>query len=139
MSLVKRVLVVEDDRDTRAVIEETLVAGGYDVDTASDSGMALRKVETTRYDLAVVDLMLPDLDGVMLQARIRKIDRQLADRLIFTTGFTDRPAVVGYLRHQGLAFLGKPFHPDQLIEVVRRALDDNPARHGALEREPQLT
>ena len=78
MEPIKRVLVVDDDRDIRTIIEETLVAGGYDVDTATDSGMALRKIETTHYDLAIVDLMLPDIDGVMLQGKIRVEDPELS-------------------------------------------------------------
>ena len=125
MRPVKRVLVVDDDRDTRAIIEETLISGGFDVDTASDSRMALRKIEATRYDVAIVDLMLPDLDGVLLQGRIRQSDPELAGKVIFTTGFTDRPVVLKALKHLGRGFLAKPFETGQLLAAVRESL--NPA------------
>jgi len=125
MEPIKRVLVVDDDRDIRTIIEETLVASGYDVDTATDSGMALRKIESTHYDLAIVDLMLPDIDGVMLQGKMRVKDPELSSRVIFTTGFTDRAAVLDFLKHQGKAFLGKPFRSDELLEAVHRSLADS--------------
>jgi DNA-binding response OmpR family regulator len=119
---VQRVLVVDDDPDTRAVIARTLEADGFDVDTACDSGMALRKIRSARYDLAIVDLMLPDTDGVVLQAQIQDTDPQLSRRLIFTTGYTDRPVVLRYLRRMGRAFLGKPFKAGDLIDAVRTSL-----------------
>lgn len=122
MPQVRRVLVVEDDRDTRTIMEEALVAGGFDVDTAADSSTALRKIGTTRYDLAVVDLMLPDLDGLLLRNKIEQTDSRLARRLVFTTGFTDQPAVVAFLRHAGRAFLAKPFHAEDLLLAVERSL-----------------
>ena len=124
VKVVKRVLVVDDDPDTRTVIEETLEADGYDVDTASDGGMALRKIRSARYDLAIVDLMLPDADGVVLQGQIRAADPELSRRLIFTTGYTDRPMVLAYLRRMGRAFLGKPFQAEELLAAVRSSLAD---------------
>ena len=97
MKQVRRVLVVEDDRDTRTMVEEVLIGGGFDVDTAGDSNTALRKIGATRYDLAIVDLMLPDLDGVLLHDKIARVDPRLAERLVFTTGFTDQPAVIDFV------------------------------------------
>jgi DNA-binding response OmpR family regulator len=122
MKQVRRVLVVEDDRDTRTMVEEVLIDGGFDVDTAGDSDTALRKIAATRYDLAIVDLMLPDLDGVLLHHKIARVDPQLARRLLFTTGFTDRPAVIDFLRRTASGFLAKPFRPDELLGAVSAVL-----------------
>ena len=122
MKQVRRVLVVEDDRDTRTMVEEVLIEGGFDVDTAGDSNTALRKIAATPYDLAIVDLMLPDLDGVLLHDKIAKVDPILAGRLVFTTGFTDRPAVIDFLRRTARAFLAKPFRPDELLAAVAAVL-----------------
>jgi len=127
MKQVRRVLVVEDDRDTRTMVEEVLIGGGFDVDTAADSITALRKIGATRYDLAIVDLMLPDLDGVLLHQKIARADPRLAQRLVFTTGFTDRPAVVDFLRRIACAFLAKPFRADELLSTVASVLAADPA------------
>jgi len=130
MQPIQRVLVVEDDRDTRTMVEEVLIAGGFDVDTAGDSQAALRKIRATRYDLAIVDLMLPDLDGVLLHDKIARVDLRLSRRLVFTTGFTDRPAVVDFLRRTARGFLAKPFRPDELLSAVTSALAGDAAEVG---------
>jgi len=122
MKQVRRVLVVEDDRDTRTMVEDVLIGGGFDVDTAGDSNAALRKIGATHYDLAIVDLMLPDLDGVLLHAKIARLDPPLARSLVFTTGFTDRPAVIDFLRRTARAFLAKPFRAEELLSAVASVL-----------------
>ena len=88
--------------------------------------MALRKIQATHYDLAILDLMLPDADGVLLQTKIRQTDPELSERVIFTTGYTDQASVLEFLRRQGKAFLGKPFAPSQLIDAVQRSLAGAP-------------
>ena len=122
MSQGRSVLVVEDDQDARDTMEEILLADGFEVDTAADGDKALRKIQDKRYDLAIVDLMLPDSDGVLLRGRIQKTDPELSSRLIFTTGFTTQRDVVAYLTQAGSAFLAKPFRPNELIDAVRRSL-----------------
>ena len=122
-SIPKRVLVIEDDGPTSVTMRETLLAWGFDVDTASDGSLALEKIRKNRYDVAILDLMLPDSDGVLLQQKIQHSDPTLSLRLIFTTGFTDQQTVVNYLKRTGRCFLAKPFRPMDLIEAVRKALN----------------
>ncbi len=120
----KRILVVEDDGPTSVAMEETLAASGFLVDTAADGELAMEKIRRNHYDLAILDLMLPDSDGVLLRQKIRSSTRGQAMRVIFTTGFTDQPAVVEYLRRSGNAFVAKPFRATELIDAVRCVLDD---------------
>jgi DNA-binding response OmpR family regulator len=122
--MVKRILVVEDDEPTRITMQETLAAGGFDVDTAAGGQAAMEKIRHNRYDAAVVDLMLPDSDGVLLRQRIEADDPALSNRVIFTTGFTDQPTVLEYLRRAGSAFVPKPFRPGDLLDAVHRSLGD---------------
>jgi DNA-binding response OmpR family regulator len=121
----KRVLVVEDDVPTSVAMQETLVASGFLVDTAANGGLALEKIRQNRYDVAILDLMLPDSDGVLLREKIRSTAPGLSTRVIFTTGFTDQPAVVEYLRRSANAFVAKPFRAADLIDAVRSALSDD--------------
>jgi DNA-binding response OmpR family regulator len=120
--MTKRILVVEDDEFTRDTMRETLLADGFEVDTAAAGQAALEKIRQHRYDAAVVDLMLPDSDGVLLRQRIEKDDPLLSTRVIFTTGFTDQPTVLEYLRRAGSAFVPKPFRPGDLLDAVHRSL-----------------
>lgn len=84
----------------------------------------MEKISQNRYDVAILDLMLPDSDGVLLRQKIRSSAPGRSMRVIFTTGFTDQPAVVEYLRHSGNAFVAKPFRPAELIDAVYSALGD---------------
>lgn len=120
----KRILVVEDDGPTSVAMEETLAASGFLVDTAADGELAMEKIRRNHYDLAILDLMLPDSDGVLLRQKIHSSTSGQAMRVIFTTGFTDQPAVVEYLRRSGNAFVAKPFRAAELIDAVRCVLDD---------------
>jgi len=121
----KRILVVEDDGPTSVTMVETLAASGFLVDTAADGEVAMEKIRRNHYDLAILDLMLPDSDGVLLRQKIRSSAPGLSNRVIFTTGFTDQPAVVEYLRRSGSAFVAKPFGAAELIDAVRSTLSED--------------
>jgi DNA-binding response OmpR family regulator len=124
----KRILVVEDDGPTSEAMAEILAASGFLVDTAANAERALEKIRHNRYDVAILDLMLPDSDGVLLRQKIHSTSPAHSPRVIFTTGFTDQPTVVEYLRRSGNAFVAKPFRPAELIDAVHSALgDEKPA------------
>lgn len=90
----KRCLVVEDEQDIAQVLSEYLVHNGYEVDTVYDGQVALDKIASERYDMVLLDQMLPSVDGtvilkslqkfrsstgiIMLTARVEEIDRLLA-------------------------------------------------------------
>ncbi|HKY33988.1 MAG TPA: response regulator [Candidatus Polarisedimenticolia bacterium] len=115
----KRVLVVEDDPSVRELVCRILADQGYEVDAAADGGTALRKARGARYHAVLLDLILPDADGVILHARLRKLAPALDRRTIFMTGFTSREPVVEYLRSLGAGFLHKPFGPEELLAALR--------------------
>ncbi len=120
----KRILVVEDDGPTSVAMQETLAASGFLVDTAANAERALEKIRQNRYDVAILDLMLPDSDGVLLRQKILSSPPGRSMRVIFTTGFTDQLTVLEYLRRSGNAFVAKPFRPAELIDAVHSALAD---------------
>jgi DNA-binding response OmpR family regulator len=66
-----RILVVEDDPSIRMGLEDTLAAKGYEVDVAGKGGDGAERAATGRYDLVVLDVMLPDIDGFEVCRRIR--------------------------------------------------------------------
>ena len=66
-----RILVVEDDPSIRMGLEDTLTAKGYEVDAVSRGGDGADKAISGRYDLVVLDVMLPDIDGFEVCRRIR--------------------------------------------------------------------
>jgi two-component system OmpR family response regulator len=69
-----RILVVEDDAETAALIVGALVAEGHDVDHLADGRVALDRLGVERFDAMTVDRMLPGIDGLTLVARMRALD-----------------------------------------------------------------
>ena len=72
----RRILVVEDDRTTRLLLRELLKRAGYAVSTASDGRLALRQLRKKQFDLMLVDVWLPRMNGIELLARIRAVLRR---------------------------------------------------------------
>ncbi len=115
-----KVLVVDDDPGLLELMGVVLEEQGFSVDTATCSQGALLKAGRIRYDLAIVDLILPDADGVLLLAKLGRISPGLESRTIFMTGFTSKEAVLDFLKSTAAGFLQKPFGADQLLRAVRK-------------------
>jgi two-component system, OmpR family, response regulator MprA len=123
------VLVVEDDRSIRRMLERTLAAEGYDVAGVSDGGGALAAIERAAPDLLVLDLGLPGLDGVAVCRRLR--DKGLALPILMLTardGLDDR---VAGLDAGADDYLVKPFAPEELSARVRALLLEYARGHRA--------
>ena len=118
-----RVLVVEDDANIASFVARGLKQAGYAVDHASDGEAGLALAESTDYDAAIVDVMLPKLDGISLVRRLR-----LARRLIPILFLSAKSSVddrVRGLQSGGDDYLTKPFAFSELIArvqaLIRRA------------------
>lgn len=115
-----RILVVEDDPDLLEVVCRTLESIGHQVTGVSDSTTALAEAEAARFDLVILDLILPDCDGVILQGKLNRLSPGLHRRTIFMTGFTSQEPVVQYLRSLSADYIHKPFTARQLLDAVER-------------------
>ena len=124
---VRRVLLADDDRDLRHVIQVHLEEAGFDVVTASDGGAAL---DLLREDLAAVilDLKMPRASGLDI---LREIRARLPDcPVIMISGQGGISDAVESMREGAHQFLAKPFRPEELVTVVRQVV-----RSAALESE----
>ena len=116
----KRILVIDDDPGVLDLVATILEEEGFTVETAGTSDVALRKAQGHDYDLVLLDLMLPDSDGVILHGKLKKLSPGIELRTIFMTGFTSQEPVIAYLVSLGAGFLHKPFLPDELVRAVRK-------------------
>jgi two-component system OmpR family response regulator len=118
-----RVLVVEDDAKIASFVTRGLKQAGYAVDHASDGEAGLALAESTDYDAAIVDVMLPKLDGISLVRRLR-LARRLVPILFLSAKSSVDDRVHG-LQSGGDDYLTKPFAFSELVArvqaLIRRA------------------
>mgnify|MGYP000860501853 FL=1 len=116
------ILVAEDEIDIRNLIKITLEDEGYSVITACDGIEALKKLKETPVDLAILDIMMPRLDGFNL---LRKIRENSTIPVIFLTARTDDLDKVLGLELGADDYIAKPFSMSELIARVRAQLRGN--------------
>jgi two-component system cell cycle sensor histidine kinase/response regulator CckA len=112
------VLVVEDDRAVRLVVERALKRHGLDVLTASDGGIALDVLDSESVDVLVSDVVMPGIDGVELLETIR--DRRPTLPVVLMSGYAEPPQRRA-LDGAAAIFLAKPFTADDLVDAVQAA------------------
>ena len=111
-----KILVVEDDKDLNRIIVRSLRDRGYDVTSAEDGTSALEKMENTRFDLVLTDIMMPKMDGFLLAESIRVADKEIP--IVFMTAKDDKASkMLGY--SLGVDdYVVKPFDIDILIMKI---------------------
>ena len=115
-----RILIAEDERSLNRVIKKQLTAAGYSVDYCFDGGEAYDCLSMTEYDLAVLDVMMPVLDGFELVRRLRAVGNSAP--VIFLTARDDIEDRVCGLDIGADDYLVKPFAFDELLARIRVVL-----------------
>jgi len=119
-----RILVVDDDPTVRESCLRVFGEQGYDVETAASGGEGLELARRGYFDCALVDLKMPDMDGMELARSIRGKRGNMNVLIITGYGSIDTAAEAARL---GVAdYLCKPFTPDEIIQAVERALRQPP-------------
>jgi len=116
------VLVVEDEPDIRDLIVHHLVREGFRCRTATTGAEALQRVRTATPDLVVLDLMLPEMDGLEVCRRLRSTAATAAIPIIMLTAKADEIDRVVGLEMGADDYVGKPFSPKELVARVRAVL-----------------
>jgi DNA-binding NarL/FixJ family response regulator len=135
-----RILLLEDDVDLAGILATGLRAESYAVDVATTAGAATRLLATTRYDVACIDLGLPDGDGLELIRRLRagalESHLESPERILVTTASDAVDHRVAGLDAGADDYIVKPFAPDELLtrvrHLVRRSQPSLPSNPGNL-------
>ncbi|MDD2755602.1 MAG: response regulator transcription factor [Methanothrix sp.] len=114
-----KILIVDDEENILKIVEAYLVAKNYQVFRAMDGEEALRKAETIRPDLIVLDLMLPDISGPEVCRRIRKSS---SVPVIMLTARTTEQDILSGLQIGADHYMTKPFSPKELVARVQTVL-----------------
>lgn len=119
----QKVLAVDDDQATVDAISRILLMAGYDVLSTTDPQVAVARAKGgEHFDLAVLDVVMPQLSGEMLAAQLRQCDPDL--KILYVTGYDEALFQARPVLWEGESFLEKPFTPEGLSEAVAMALDD---------------
>src|SRR5580700_4417793 len=117
-----RVLVVDDEASIRDLLAKTLALAEYDVDVAPDGRSALERMRLYPYDLLIVDLKMPGMDGLTV---IREAKRYKADLpVIIITGYSTESAAIEALNLGVAGYLTKPFRVPQVLAAAAKALGE---------------
>jgi len=115
----KRILVVDDDVNILRVFRRILEKEGYAVDTAETGKDALKKIKKAKFDVCIVDVKLPDMDGTELLLKIPKDPKAIK---IIVTGFSTDEAGKKAADYGADDFLVKPVKAEELIATIRERL-----------------
>lgn len=122
--MVWKILIVDDDPELQDLIRSTLARKGYDVLTADDALQGLELIAAEKIDLALLDVMMPGMDGLTMLSQLREHNENL--RVIIMSGLNTPETAISALRDQACDFLSKPFEMQQLLSAVESALERNP-------------
>lgn len=117
----KSILVVDDEKNQREILETILSGEGYDVTTASSGEAAMKFVESRRFDLVLTDLKMTGMSGLDLLKELTNYDKSIIVILLTAHGSVD--SAVDALRLGAFDYLQKPYDSDKLLDTVSRALN----------------
>lgn len=126
-----RVLVVEDEKDLNSIICSKLVKEGYNVDACYDGQAALDYMEAENYDGAIMDIMIPNKDGITVLREMRNAGIQVP--VLFLTAKTETQGIVRGLDAGASDYMTKPFEFSELMARLRVMLrTQNPVNENVI-------
>jgi DNA-binding response OmpR family regulator len=118
-----KVLVADDEEELLELLRFSLDAGGFHVTTANNGKEALRLAQNGQYDLIVLDVMMPQMDGYHVAGEVSQDPSSPPILLLTSRDFTaDQAAVRG---SGATAFLSKPFEITELLDVAKKLIADH--------------
>ena len=118
----KRILVVEDEPAICEVCRRVLTSEGFEVDVAANAKVAQDTLAERDYDLCLIDIRTPVMNGRQLYQYMKEKYPRLVSRVIFTTGDMISAETQGFPELASTPFLPKPFTPNELKTMVRETL-----------------
>ncbi|HEV3253031.1 MAG TPA: response regulator [Candidatus Acidoferrales bacterium] len=120
----KAILIAEDDRVTRHLLQETLKTAGYAVTAVADGAAVLKALKKKKYDLLLLDIWMPRVNGLQLLARLRKEPKR--PRVVVMTSDDTPETLLSAVREQAYQFLKKPVDPKTVVSQVKAVLAAHP-------------
>jgi len=121
-----KILIVDDETVVRDSLGKWFSSEGYQARPVASAREALESITDTEYDVALIDIKMPGMDGMELQSRLREADPDLS--VIIMTGYASVETAVQALKHGAYDYITKPIDPDELSHLVANALEHRRVR-----------
>ena len=115
-----RILIIDDDENIRKVLETTLADEGYVVASAETAKKGIEKSEKAFYNLALIDVRLPDMEGIELLSKLRETKPKM--RKIIVTGYPTLQNAISAVNKGADAYVMKPFDVESILQTIREQL-----------------
>ena len=123
----KHIIVIDDDKSILRTFTRILQKSGYEIDVAETGKEALEKTKKRAYDLALIDIRLPDMDGTDLLIKMQRTMRGAIKIMI--TGFPSLETGVKALDEGADAYLVKPVKPEELLALIEEKFRAKEEKH----------
>jgi len=117
-----RILIVEDDENIRKTMKNILQQKGYETDTAKTGREAEQKAKANFYNLALLDIKLPDMEGTQLLAKLHENTPKMVK--IMVTGYPSLENAMEALNQGANAYVTKPVKPEKLLALIKEKLEE---------------
>jgi len=116
------ILAVDDSASMRQMVSFTLKSAGHQVTEAEDGVVALNLARSGNYDLVLTDVNMPNMDGITLIGELRKLPNYKFTPLLMLTTESSSDKKMAGKNAGATGWIVKPFNPDQLLAVIKKAL-----------------
>jgi len=116
----KNILIIDDDKSVLNIFTRILQKQGYNTDTAETGQEAMEKLKNNKYQLALVDIKLPDTNGVDLLAKMHQAQPNMIK--IAVTGFPSLEDATRVIDRGAAAYLVKPVKTEELVKIIAEKL-----------------
>lgn len=116
------ILIVDDEEPLRTLLKSELEQYNFDIDTAENGEIALKKLRDKRFELTILDIRMPGMDGLEVLKIIR--NENLSDKVIMLTGVDELKIARDSLQMGANDFLTKPYEIKTLLACIKRVIEE---------------
>lgn len=120
--MAKSILICDDAAFMRMMIKDILVKNGYNIAGEAENGVkAVEKYQETKPDLVLMDITMPEMDGIQALKKIKSVDPNAS--VVMCSAMGQQAMVIESIQSGARDFIVKPFQPDRVIEAVKKAVE----------------